>query len=43
MLTNIIGCEQNSSAIQMEMPVEATFEPLTEEINLVKFRPAEGR
>lgn len=40
MLTNIVGCEQNSEAIQMEMPVEAVFEPVSEDINLVMFKPA---
>lgn len=40
MLTNIVGCEQNSDAIQMEMPVEAVFEPVSEDINLVMFKPA---
>lgn len=41
MLTNIVGCEQTSEAIRMEMPVEATFEPITDEISLVKFKPVE--
>lgn len=39
-LTNIVGCEQSSDAIRMEMPVKAAFEPLTDEITLVKFTPA---
>ena len=43
MLTNIVGCEQTSQAIRMEMPVEATFEPITEEISLVKFKPVEEK
>lgn len=43
MLTNIVGCEQTSEAIRMEMPVEATFEPVTDEISLVKFKPVEEK
>lgn len=43
MLTNIVGCEQTSKTIRMEMPVEAIFEPMTDEISLVKFKPAGDR
>ena len=41
MLTNIVGCPQDSASIQMEMPVEAVFEPVSDEINLVMFKPVE--
>lgn len=42
MLTNIVGCPQDSTSIQMEMPVEAVFEPVSDEINLVMFKPVEA-
>jgi uncharacterized OB-fold protein len=38
LITNIVGCEP--SDLQIGMPVEVTFEPLTDEITLPKFRPA---
>lgn len=41
MLTNIVGCEQSSDVIKMEMDVEAVFEPASDEINLVKFKLTE--
>ncbi len=41
MLTNIVGCAQTPEAIRMEMPVQATFEPVSDEISLVKFTPVE--
>ncbi len=41
MLTNIVGCPQDSASIRMEMPVEAVFEPVSDEINLVMFKPVE--
>jgi uncharacterized protein len=41
MLTNIVGCPQDSESIRMEMLVEAVFEPVSDTINLVMFKPAE--
>ena len=35
--TNIVGCEPE--AVRIGMPVQATFEDVTEEISLVMFRP----
>lgn len=38
MATNIVGCELDD--VRIGMPVQATFEDVTDEITLVKFRPA---
>ena len=40
MLTNLIDCPEH--AIAVGMPLEAVFKPLSEEITLPYFRPAEG-
>lgn len=42
MMTNIVGVEQTAEAIQMEMPVQAVFEPINDDVSLVKFKPVEG-
>ncbi len=39
MMTNIIGCEQTPEALQLDMPVEVSFEPITDEITLPLFKP----
>ncbi|RMF85370.1 MAG: Zn-ribbon domain-containing OB-fold protein [Nitrospinota bacterium] len=39
MLTNIVDCPPEK--VRIGMPVEVTFEDVTEEITLPKFRPAE--
>ena len=39
MLTNVVGCPPE--ALRAEMPLEVSFEPASEEIQLYKFRPAE--
>ena len=36
-LTNIVGCQPDE--VRCEMPVEVTWEDITEEISLPKFRP----
>jgi len=41
MLTNIIDCPQTPEALQLDMRVEVTFKPLTDDIFLPQFRPAE--
>jgi uncharacterized OB-fold protein len=38
MMTNIIGCEPNM--VEIGMPVEVTFEDVTEEITLPQFKPS---
>ncbi|MFL2635610.1 MAG: Zn-ribbon domain-containing OB-fold protein [Tepidiformaceae bacterium] len=40
MMTNIINCEQTPEALVLDMPLEVTFEPITDEISLPKFQPA---
>jgi uncharacterized protein len=42
MMTNIVECEQTPEALQLDMPLEVTFESLTDEITLPLFRPAEA-
>ena len=37
MMTNIVECDPE--AVHCEMPVEVTFERLTDEITLPKFKP----
>lgn len=37
MMSNVIGCEPNE--VRIGMPVEATFDDVTEEITLPKFKP----
>jgi uncharacterized protein len=36
-LTNLVGC--SSSDLQIGMPLEVTFEAITDEVTLPKFRP----
>jgi uncharacterized OB-fold protein len=40
MMTNIVGVEQTPAALQLDMPLEVVFEPVTDEISLPLFRPA---
>jgi uncharacterized OB-fold protein len=40
MMTNIVGCEQTPEALQLDMAVEVTFEPITDQITLPLFKPA---
>ena len=37
-LTNLVGCSNND--LQIGMPLEVTFEAITDEVTLPKFRPA---
>jgi uncharacterized OB-fold protein len=37
--TNLIGIDPDPTKIHCDMPVEVTFEDITEEISLPKFRP----
>jgi hypothetical protein len=39
MMTNIVGVEQTPEALHLDMLLEVTFEPITEEISLPKFKP----
>lgn len=40
MMTNIVGCPQTPEALQLDMPLEVTFEKQTDEIALPLFKPA---
>lgn len=40
MMTNIVDCPQTPEALELDMPLEVTFEKATDEISLPKFRPA---
>ncbi len=39
MMTNIVGVEQTPEALVLDMPLEVTFEVLSEDITLPYFRP----
>ena len=39
-MTNILECEQTPEALQLDMPLEVTFEKLSDEISLPQFKPA---
>ena len=41
MMTNITGVEQTPEALEIDMPVEVSFEPASETISLPKFRPVQ--
>lgn len=40
MMTNVVEVEQTPEALQLDMPLEVTFQPLSDEIHLPLFRPA---
>ncbi len=42
MMSNILDCPQTPEALVLDMPLEVTFEKLTDEISLPQFRPAGG-
>ncbi|MDU6747997.1 MAG: OB-fold domain-containing protein, partial [Bradyrhizobium sp.] len=42
MMSNITGCPQTPEALELDMPLEVTFETLDEQITLPLFRPAKG-
>lgn len=39
MMTNIVDCPQTPEAMELDMPLEVTFERLSDEINLPQFKP----
>ncbi|MFP4511670.1 MAG: Zn-ribbon domain-containing OB-fold protein [Acidimicrobiales bacterium] len=41
MMTNIIGCDQTPDALDLDMELEVTFEPVSDEVTLPLFRPVE--
>ena len=42
LMSNIVDCPQTPEALVLDMPLEVTFEELTDEITLPQFRPAGG-
>lgn len=40
MMANILECPQTPEALVLDMPLEVTFEKLTDDITLPQFRPA---
>jgi len=42
LMANIHECEQTPEALQLDMPLEVTFEKVTDEITLPQFKPAKG-
>ena len=42
MMSNIVECPQTPEALVLDMPLQVTFETLSDEISLPLFRPADG-
>lgn len=42
LMSNILGCAQTPEALELDMPLEVTFEKLTDDITLPQFKPAKG-
>lgn len=42
LMSNILDCPQTPEALVLDMPLEVTFEKLTDEITLPQFKPAGG-
>ena len=42
LMSNIVDCPQTPEALVLDMPLEVTWEVLTDEITLPQFRPAGG-
>jgi len=43
MMTNVVGCPQTPEALELDMPLEVTFERVSDEIALPLFRPVASR
>ena len=43
MMSNIVDCEQTPEALVLDMPLQVTFERLSDEITLPQFKPAGGQ
>lgn len=43
LMSNIVGCEQTPEALELDMPLEVTFERQNDEITLPLFKPAAHR
>lgn len=42
LMSNILECEQTPEALELDMPLEVTFEKLSDEIMLPQFKPAKS-
>lgn len=42
MMTNLVGVEQTPEALPLDLPLEVTFEQISDEISLPKFQPTQG-
>lgn len=42
MMTNIVGVDPKPENLPLDMPVEVTFDRVTDKVALPKFRPAQG-
>jgi len=40
LMSNIVECEQTPEALELDMPLEVTFEKLNDDITLPQFKPA---
>jgi uncharacterized OB-fold protein len=40
LMSNVVGCEQTPEALELDMPLQVTFEPVSDEIALPLFEPA---
>ncbi len=40
MMTNVVGVPQTPEALELDMPLEVVFEPMSDDISLPLFRPA---
>ena len=40
MMSNIVNCDQTPEALILDMPLEVTFERMSDDINLPQFQPA---
>lgn len=39
MMSNVVGCDQTPEALVLDMPLEVTFLPVSDDIHLPQFRP----
>lgn len=42
MMTNIVGVDQTPEALELDMPLEVVFEPVSDDISVPHFRPEGG-
>ena len=42
MMTSIVDCDQTPEALELDMPVTVTFDKISDDISLPKFKPAKN-